>query len=195
MSNSIIYFVQAGEFIKIGTTHNLKKRLAAISTYSPFPVHLLHTLPGGWRTEVRIHQRFSGRRAHKEWFKDCPEIRQYIESNCMDDVAEDIHRRDMYGSNVNHDCPEWLSSLLEDHNIDLDRIKEITGLSPSTVCRWASTNHRAAVIEGKVAKVLGMSPQEFLALRTVGVGGRDAPAELHGAGRGEVAVITLSTPP
>lgn len=88
MTDSIVYFIQAGEFVKIGTTTNLKSRLISIKTHSPFAPKVLCAIPGDTSREFAIHSRFEKSRANGEWFMDSPELRAFIAS--LDDVSKEI---------------------------------------------------------------------------------------------------------
>lgn len=54
--------------VKIGTTTNLRKRLADIQRMSPVHLEALWTCPGGRELETRLHQHFKDFRSHGEWF-------------------------------------------------------------------------------------------------------------------------------
>lgn len=91
----MIYFIQAGEYIKIGLSDNPKKRLARLQTANPNKLELLCTVEGGIKEEGMYHLYFEECRAHGEWFKD-NEILQavigYIAENDAppDDIAFSI---------------------------------------------------------------------------------------------------------
>lgn len=63
----IVYFIVTGARVKIGTTTNIKHRMANMAL--PGDAKLTHTIPGGRRLEQEFHTRF---RAHRiggsEWF-------------------------------------------------------------------------------------------------------------------------------
>lgn len=54
--------------VKIGTTANLRTRVAAIQRMSPVPLEALWVCPGGRELEMRLHQHFKEFRSHGEWF-------------------------------------------------------------------------------------------------------------------------------
>lgn len=72
----VIYYVQFGDLIKIGTTTNLSQRLSALG-----PVLLLVTEPGSYELESLRHQQFAACRTSKrgEWFKPSPDLLSHIE--------------------------------------------------------------------------------------------------------------------
>lgn len=69
LNGSWIYFVGCEGFVKIGTTNNVKARLSALRTGSPFPVGLLGLIPGGAADEAGIHALFKAGRVRGEWFR------------------------------------------------------------------------------------------------------------------------------
>ncbi|CAG0990298.1 hypothetical protein ANRL4_02428 [Anaerolineae bacterium] len=83
----ILYLMKSGSFYKIGKTRDeatLQRRLAAISTASPLPVTLDHTivLPGNEEDflETYLHEKFASARHNGEWFHLQPDHVQYIRS-------------------------------------------------------------------------------------------------------------------
>lgn len=78
MAESVIYFVRADRYIKIGTTTNLQSRLTALQNGSPFPLEHILSLPGDVQTERLIQRRFSDLHIRGEWYEDGPELREYI---------------------------------------------------------------------------------------------------------------------
>lgn len=83
---SVVYFIQAGTFIKIGTTRNLADRVAAIATSSPFRPEVLATIPGDRELEQSLHAELRGNRVHLEWFNDCVEVRSAMH-RCVRDLG------------------------------------------------------------------------------------------------------------
>jgi hypothetical protein len=72
-----IYAVKAGDFIKIGFTKgDVWERLAQLQTGCPMELQLLGTGPGGRLMEGRIHAILKDYRAHGEWFRDEPIVRE-----------------------------------------------------------------------------------------------------------------------
>lgn len=73
-----LYFVSAGNAVKIGRTTNFKTRLRFIQAHNHEKVECLLLLEGqGWR-ELDLHKRFKPHRLHGEWFEHCPEIEAEI---------------------------------------------------------------------------------------------------------------------
>jgi hypothetical protein len=74
-----VYFVAGGPFIKIGWSMWMRERIAGLQTGNPYKLELLATMPGSIDTEREMHDRFKDHRVEGEWFKDCQEIRNFIE--------------------------------------------------------------------------------------------------------------------
>lgn len=75
----IVYFLRAGDFIKIGkTTDDTGNRVASLQTGCPFPIEVLATIRGGRRREARLHKTFAALRAHGEWFHASPMLLAFI---------------------------------------------------------------------------------------------------------------------
>lgn len=76
----VVYFIRAGDMIKIGSTINITQRFQAIRTACPTPIELLGTLKGAVASEAMLHVAFAKHRSHGEWFHDCQDIRDFLAS-------------------------------------------------------------------------------------------------------------------
>jgi hypothetical protein len=74
-----IYFVEAGEFIKIGYTRSPDHRLHKMRTDLPFEIKVLHMHPGTFKQEKIFHRQFASTRVRGEWFRKTPELLALIE--------------------------------------------------------------------------------------------------------------------
>lgn len=80
MPDYLVYYIQVGEQIKIGTTSNLTARLQAF----PPTAKLLAVERGGFDVERGRHQQFRALRVRAmnggqtEWFRDDPALREHI---------------------------------------------------------------------------------------------------------------------
>lgn len=82
----VVYFVQAGDFVKIGKSTDWQDRLLALQTGSPHPVIPLLVLPATRHTERRLHVQFHRHRMNGEWFHLSAEIIAYIEAHRAEDL-------------------------------------------------------------------------------------------------------------
>jgi hypothetical protein len=78
--HSRVYFIEGGDFIKIGVSANPIDRLAALQTSTPFDLKLLADFPGDASEEFRIQGAFAHLHVRGEWFRRHPAILDYVES-------------------------------------------------------------------------------------------------------------------
>ena len=81
MSNGYIYFlwpVGAVGPIKIGCSYMPIARLIHNARWSPLPLEIAATTPGGFSHEKELHEGFSDARLHYEWFRATPELQSLI---------------------------------------------------------------------------------------------------------------------
>lgn len=79
---SKIYFLKAGDSIKIGTTNStfIRDRISALQTGNPIKIELLGVMLGGTSVERKLHEKFSKFRRSGEWFYYSDEIKEFIDS-------------------------------------------------------------------------------------------------------------------
>src|SRR5262245_39259110 len=79
-----IYFVETsdGQFIKIGYSRYVIKRMSELGTLRPgnFELRPIGYLPGDRRVEAWLHRVFAEHRDNGEWFQQCERIRNFIET-------------------------------------------------------------------------------------------------------------------
>lgn len=76
----VVYYVRVGQHIKIGYSKDLNRRMRA---YPPDST-VLGVEIGDTELERQRHARFEHHRAlGREWFIDCPDIREFIDANCL----------------------------------------------------------------------------------------------------------------
>lgn len=73
-----VYFIEAGDFIKIGYTTSPVVRVIKMRTDCPWPIKILHHEPGTFKDEKALHRRFEAHRANGEWFIRDNELLEYI---------------------------------------------------------------------------------------------------------------------
>jgi hypothetical protein len=76
--DGVIYFIGFGDYVKIGFTRQLQKRLENIQTGCPEPLVVYASIPGSMKLEYELHQRFALFRLHREWFRKTPELTSFI---------------------------------------------------------------------------------------------------------------------
>lgn len=75
-----VYFVACGEFVKIGRSACLAKRLRALQTANPHPLELLNVVDAVSYPEREFHERFDAIRARGEWFHRTVELESLAQS-------------------------------------------------------------------------------------------------------------------
>lgn len=79
---SVVYFIQRGDRIKIGYSTNLTTRLRALKGD-----RVLLALPGSRAHESALHELFKAHRIEGEWFRPDAEIMEFIASRADSNVA------------------------------------------------------------------------------------------------------------
>jgi hypothetical protein len=74
-----LYFVRAGDAVKIGRTNNIMARLRNIQAHNHEQINCLLLVKGAGATEKALHRKFAAKRLRGEWFAWCPEIEDEIE--------------------------------------------------------------------------------------------------------------------
>lgn len=76
-----IYFMQAGQLVKIGTTTgDIHARAAQLQTGCPHKILVLGWIGGGRDREARLHKQFSHLRVQGEWFFASSDLLACIEA-------------------------------------------------------------------------------------------------------------------
>ncbi|APQ42601.1 hypothetical protein phi16_gp098 [Corynebacterium phage phi16] len=113
---SVVYYIQFQNLIKIGTTSDLRVRMAEL----PWDALLL-TEPGSYEKERERHLQFNDARHQGEWFHPTPELLTFIEDR----------RRELFEHNARWykdlpkfpwehgdvDIPGWLQMSLNAHDV------------------------------------------------------------------------------
>lgn len=88
-----IYFVRAGDFIKIGYSTRPLDRLKALQTSHPGKLELIGTRPGSREFETELHDHFIKLHVRGEWFQAKDPLLQYIEENTPEGIEAAKARR------------------------------------------------------------------------------------------------------
>lgn len=75
-----IYFIQSGDYVKIGYSKNPEKRLKSLQTGNQAPLKLLLVLDGGTDKEAELHERFAELRSRGEWFYHSNDLAHFIDN-------------------------------------------------------------------------------------------------------------------
>lgn len=77
-----VYFLRAGDFVKIGWSQNPRKRIQSFTTGNPHKAELLGSVPGTLEDEKRLHAVFGDIRHRREWFSAESELLGFIAWVC-----------------------------------------------------------------------------------------------------------------
>ncbi|WP_027517823.1 GIY-YIG nuclease family protein [Bradyrhizobium sp. WSM1417] len=77
----MVYFVRAGEFIKIGSAADVRQRLINVQTGCPFTLEPLLVLRGGAARERQLHSRFRAGHIRGDWFRLTDDLLAFIADN------------------------------------------------------------------------------------------------------------------
>lgn len=75
-----IYFVQCGEFVKIGYTANPNSRMSKFKTNNPYECRLVALIDGGKIIEAQMHERFAEFHHRGEWYRCGDALMSFIAS-------------------------------------------------------------------------------------------------------------------
>lgn len=93
--------------IKIGFSRSPERRIYELSALSPYQLRIAAQAPGNGADEVFIHWRFRKYRAHREWFKNSPTIREAIDYIVKHGRLPDFLRRDLATENERYAASAW----------------------------------------------------------------------------------------
>ena len=76
-----LYVLQAvgSDYVKIGITINMVKRIDKLKTGCPFPLKCILLMSGNSRSELMIKKRFVEYKKHGEWYEYKGELKHFIE--------------------------------------------------------------------------------------------------------------------
>lgn len=97
-----VYFVKAGESIKIGFSVDVRRRVKNMQTAASETMTLLLVLPGTLADEKSMHDRFGHLRINGEWFKSGPDLVQFIRESRSRQNWKPMTRKAKSGTRVSH---------------------------------------------------------------------------------------------
>lgn len=79
-----VYFIQCGDFVKIGISACAESRITNLQTSTPYDLEILYAFPGTGFDERELHKRFKHLRHRNEWFRLTDEIHDFIAEHKKD---------------------------------------------------------------------------------------------------------------
>ena len=83
-----VYFILQGEYIKIGYSTDVERRMDGIMCDNPNELTLLACFPATMKTERKLHDAFSHCRYRNEWFHADKDIYEFI--NAMREIGDSV---------------------------------------------------------------------------------------------------------
>jgi hypothetical protein len=152
--NHFVYFVQpiGGGPIKIGCSPTPRGRLTQLMQWSPVPLCILATAPGGFVAEAHIHHRFAADRVRGEWFKPSPNLLDYIRRVATVGRIEGAPPEvPIHGWMTAPKGRRRLAKLLADHGLTQHDLREFTGKSRALISQWCKESvplrHAETIVE------------------------------------------------
>lgn len=186
----MIYLIKSGEYVKIGFSENINKRLSILQTGNPIKMEIIDYKEGNKIDEGILHSLCKEFRIRGEWFKDCDQVREIFKnyiSKKLDNIK--IQDKDFIYVNLNFEelynleMPEFrvliqLFKLVnrfnpnEDilNNLQIkvnkmirDAIKDKTGLAESTVKNAFTSLVKKGLLlkDGEYKSIYYLNPKFF----------------------------------
>lgn len=131
----MIYFIEGGNYTKIGVSDNPKKRLNELQTGNPFDLKIKFLTDGEYEKESRIHKALSLYRVKGEWF--------YLKQEWNDELINFIIEQSELMSLKNKTSKSKAINYYINNNNNKPSISEIskaTGISYSCIVKYIDSN-------------------------------------------------------
>lgn len=144
----MIYFIQQDQtnLVKIGFSHNIKRRLATLQTASAYPLRLLGYCVGDPQKEHAIHEELSLSRVAGEWFHYTEQVYDAIRKYCHTHDAELSNTIFQYKNLVDVLMQQFGGMIRSDANDAvkkrLDQINVYCDKCLSLYCDWDSNTNQ-----------------------------------------------------
>jgi hypothetical protein len=87
LDHGIVYVVGFADYIKIGWSKSVDRRLCVVQDGVPEVLTVIATFPGSQRDERNLHRHFSAYRLHGEWFRKPPNLIEVIDQYRAKDAS------------------------------------------------------------------------------------------------------------
>lgn len=148
-----VYFIrpigQAGP-VKIGCSIKTKRRFAEVIMWSPIPLEIAATVPGGFAEEARISCRFKQHRSHGEWYAPAVEVVAFVELVRKTGMLP-FEVIEMGSGLASYRSLRGIHSLLVAHGLNIKDVADAAGTTETAVENWISVEVGA----GAVGKAFG----------------------------------------
>lgn len=79
---STVYVVRSLDYVKIGTSRNVRTRLRGLIGHTPFEIELIAVFRGGRKLEKELHVYFDEYHHRDEWFRLEGRLQNWVERGC-----------------------------------------------------------------------------------------------------------------
>jgi hypothetical protein len=86
----VVYFVKAGERVKIGFTVDVERRLSQLQALFPDDLELVLSIPGSILMEKELHRRFQAFQLKREWFLYSAQISAFVEKMVSENIMPTV---------------------------------------------------------------------------------------------------------
>lgn len=107
-----VYFIQCGEFIKIGTAIDVGARIRSIRASNPHPIEVLKVMPADDDLEKDLHKRFATSRHRGEWFKPSRELSDLIANVSVANLDKLVGKKSKWAKAREENCAKGNHSLV-----------------------------------------------------------------------------------
>jgi hypothetical protein len=83
---SLVYFLRCGDFVKVGFTTDMRRRLDGIMTDNPFELELIGCIRGPVQLETAAHLVFENHHHRREWFRCNSSVQRAIKLHARRDL-------------------------------------------------------------------------------------------------------------
>ena len=91
MPSGGVYFIECGEYVKIGVTRRTDPFERMAEMYLPPNARMVAIIWGaGYAEETELHRMFRDHRVDREWFERCPELDALIAAYAEDDMTAPV---------------------------------------------------------------------------------------------------------
>ena len=152
----MIYLVaHLDQFVKIGFTKNINKRLSQLQTSSPVKLEVLHLIEGNVGLEKELHQKFKHYRTSGEWFNYDSSILEYFQDKkCL--LWE-------YGFTAQEKIP--VIGLIKyerlSRNMSLDTLAQMYGCTAQSIKEIEQREMQGSLTLGRLYKVAKLFNKKF----------------------------------
>jgi excisionase family DNA binding protein len=162
-----VYFAQEpyDKAIKIGISHNVRKRIAQLENSMPHNLQIIGMMSGDFAKEQELHMMFEPYRIKGEWFKPDKAILDYIENNAritevpmdLKEEVKEIAKKSRKQTPAVKECRKLLElanyraeEAQAERVMTIDQVAQLLGVTTATLRNWDKNGKLKALrTEGK----------------------------------------------